>query len=52
MNFEGDPSRANPKNGSWGGGTGNIFAYTELLEAWRESGDFEGLSLEQRSGGR
>jgi cation diffusion facilitator CzcD-associated flavoprotein CzcO len=49
LNFEGDPSAANPRNGNYGGGPGDFFAYRDLLERWLEAGDFDGLELEVRS---
>jgi len=45
LNFEGDPSMANPRNGSYGGGFGDFLAYQELLRQWRERGDFAGWEL-------
>ena len=47
LNFEGDPSQVNPRNGSYGGGYGDFFAYQDLLREWRERGDFEGWELDQ-----
>ncbi len=47
LNFEGDPSQANPRNGSYGGGYGDVFGYQELLAEWRDSGDFAGWELEE-----
>jgi cation diffusion facilitator CzcD-associated flavoprotein CzcO len=46
LNFEGNPDRANPRNGSFGGGSGNVFEFQELLAAWREQGEFAGLELD------
>jgi cation diffusion facilitator CzcD-associated flavoprotein CzcO len=46
LNFEGDPSKVNPRNGSFGGGSGNVFEFQDLLAAWREQGDFAGLELD------
>ena len=45
LNFEGDPSRANPRNGNYGGGHGNYFGWRDLIAEWRETG-FPGLELE------
>jgi len=39
----------NPRNGSYGRGMGDWFAYRELLEGWLEAGAFEGVDLEVRS---
>jgi hypothetical protein len=35
----------NPKNGNYGRGLGDFFAYRELLDEWRAAGDFEGLDV-------
>jgi cation diffusion facilitator CzcD-associated flavoprotein CzcO len=51
LNFEGDPSRANPRNGSYGGGSGNVFEFQDLLRDWREQGDFVGLDLDDATDG-
>ena len=45
LNFEGDLSMANPLNGTYGGGYGDVFAYRELLAEWRAAGTFEGLEI-------
>jgi cation diffusion facilitator CzcD-associated flavoprotein CzcO len=45
LNFEGDVSKVNPRNGSYGGGYGNVFGYQELLAEWRARGDFAGWEL-------
>ncbi len=50
LNFEGDPSQANPRNGSYGGGYGDFFGYQDLLAEWRDSGDFAGWELEESGG--
>jgi cyclohexanone monooxygenase/pentalenolactone D synthase len=47
LNFEGDPSAANPRNGAYGGGYGDFFGYQELLAEWRARGDFAGLDLDR-----
>lgn len=36
LNFEGDPSKINPRNGTYGGGYGDFFGYQDLLTEWRE----------------
>jgi cyclohexanone monooxygenase len=46
LNFEGNPDRLSPRNGSYGGGSGDVFAFVELLAEWRDRGDFAGLELE------
>jgi cyclohexanone monooxygenase/pentalenolactone D synthase len=46
LNWEGDPSMANPRNGSYGGGYGDYFGWRDLLTAWREA-DFPGLELDE-----
>ncbi len=52
LNFEGDPSKVNPHNGSFGGGSGNVFEFQGLLDEWREQGDFVGLELDGAAGPR
>jgi cation diffusion facilitator CzcD-associated flavoprotein CzcO len=49
INNEGHPEALNPRNGNFGRGFGDWFAYRDLLERWLEAGDFEGLELEVRS---
>ncbi len=49
INNEGHPEAMNPRNGNYGRGMGDWFAYRERLEQWLESGKFEGLELEVRS---
>ncbi len=46
LNFEGDPSPANPRNGSFGGGYGDYAGWVERLAEWRAS-DFPGLEIDQ-----
>lgn len=46
INLEGNPQSMNPRNGNYGRGLGDYFGYRELLEAWLESGEFDGLDLE------
>jgi len=46
INNEGHPEAMNPRNGNYGRGMGDWFAYRELLEEWLEAGTFEGLELE------
>ena len=46
LNFEGDPSQMKPRNGSYGGGYGDVFGFQDLLAAWRAAGDFAGWELE------
>ncbi len=48
INFEGHPEEMNPRNGNYGRGLGDWFAYRELLEGWLEAGNLEGLELEVR----
>jgi hypothetical protein len=38
----------NPRNGNYGGGFGDYFAYRELLEQWLDDGEFSGLELDTR----
>jgi cation diffusion facilitator CzcD-associated flavoprotein CzcO len=47
LNFEGNPSMFNPRNGAYGGGYGDVFGYRDLLEEWRSSGDFAGWELDE-----
>ena len=49
INNEGHPEAMNPRNGNYGRGMGDWFAYRDLLEHWLEAGTFEGLELEVRS---
>ena len=49
INNEGHPELLNPRNGNYGRGFGDWFAYREVLEQWLEAGAFEGLELEVRS---
>ena len=46
LNFDGDPSLQNPRNGSYGGGYGDYFGWLTLIEEWRETG-FPGLALDE-----
>jgi cation diffusion facilitator CzcD-associated flavoprotein CzcO len=45
LNFEGHPEMANPRNGAYGGGYGDVFGFQDLLAEWRARGDFEGWEL-------
>jgi cation diffusion facilitator CzcD-associated flavoprotein CzcO len=49
INNEGHPEALNPRNGNYGRGMGDWFAYRDLLERWVSDGNFEGLELEVRS---
>ncbi|MGD0881232.1 MAG: NAD(P)/FAD-dependent oxidoreductase [Acidimicrobiales bacterium] len=49
INNEGHPEEMNPRNGNYGRGLGDWFAYRELLERWLEAGSLEGLELEVSS---
>ncbi len=49
LNNEGHPEEMNPRNGNYGRGLGDWFAYRELLEQWLEAGTLEGLELKARS---
>jgi len=46
INNEGHPELLNPRNGNYGRGMGDWFAYRDRLEEWLEAGAFEGLELE------
>ena len=48
INNEGNPGAMNPRNGNYGRGRGNYFAYRDLLEQWLAVGDFKGLELDVR----
>ena len=49
INLEGNPQSINPRNGNYGRGLGDYFAYRELLERWLDQGDCDGLELDVRS---
>jgi cation diffusion facilitator CzcD-associated flavoprotein CzcO len=49
INNEGHPEALNPRNGNYGRGMGDWFAYRERLEQWLEDAAFDGLELEVRS---
>jgi cation diffusion facilitator CzcD-associated flavoprotein CzcO len=46
INQEGHPESLNPRNGNYGRGFGDFFAYRELLEGWLDQGDCEGLVID------
>jgi cation diffusion facilitator CzcD-associated flavoprotein CzcO len=46
INNEGNPQAASPRNGNYGRGLGDYFAYRELLEKWLADGDCDGLELD------
>ena len=48
INFEGHPEEMNPRNGNFGRGLGDWFAYRELLEEWLEAGKLAGLEFDFR----
>jgi cation diffusion facilitator CzcD-associated flavoprotein CzcO len=48
INQEGNPQSLNPRNGNYGRGFGDYFAYRELLEQWLAAGECEGLELDVR----
>jgi cation diffusion facilitator CzcD-associated flavoprotein CzcO len=50
INQEGDPGSLNPRNGNYGRGFGDYFAYRELLHQWLDEGACEGLELDDRVG--
>ncbi|MFZ4517746.1 MAG: flavin-containing monooxygenase [Microthrixaceae bacterium] len=45
INNEGHPELLNPRNGNFGRGFGDYFAYRDLLRAWLDAGDLDGLEL-------
>jgi cation diffusion facilitator CzcD-associated flavoprotein CzcO len=49
INNEGHPEEMNPRNGNYGRGLGDWFAYRDLLEGWLEAGCLEGLELDVHS---
>ena len=49
VNNEGHPELMNPRDGNFGGGQGDFFAYRDVLETWVIDGRCEGLELEVRS---
>jgi len=49
VNNEGHPELMNPRDGNFGGGQGDFFAYRDVLESWVTDGRCEGLELEVRS---
>jgi len=46
INLEGHPEAMNPRNGNYGRGRGDYFAYRELLEQWLADSECEGLELD------
>jgi len=49
INNEGHPEAINPRDGNYGVGMGDWFAYRDVLERWLADGGCEGLELEVRS---
>lgn len=45
LNLEGHPEAMNPRNGNYGRGFGDWFAYRDLLADWLEAGDLDGLEV-------
>jgi cation diffusion facilitator CzcD-associated flavoprotein CzcO len=48
INNEGNPGALNPRNGNFGRGFGDYFAYRDLLGEWLDAKAFEGLELDRR----
>ena len=46
INQEGHPESLNPRAGNFGRGFGDYFKYRELLQGWLDSGDCDGLELD------
>jgi cation diffusion facilitator CzcD-associated flavoprotein CzcO len=46
LNFEGNPKAMNPRNGNYGRGFGDYFAYRQVLQQWLAAGGCEGLELD------
>ena len=49
INNEGHPEASNPRNGNFGRGLGDYFAYRDRLQQWLAGGDFDGLELDVRT---
>ena len=45
MNFEGHPDQVNARNGTYGGGYGDVLGFTDVLEKWRANASFRGWTL-------
>ena len=45
INQEGDPGSLRPRNGNYGRGLGDYFAYRERLEGWLDDGELAGLEV-------
>ena len=45
LNNEGDPGGLRPRDGNFGRGFGDYFAYRDLLEKWLAAGDLNGLDM-------
>jgi cation diffusion facilitator CzcD-associated flavoprotein CzcO len=48
INLEGNPAAMNPRNGNYGRGLGDYFAYRDLLRRWIDERECEGLELDVR----
>jgi cation diffusion facilitator CzcD-associated flavoprotein CzcO len=48
INNEGHPEGLNPRNGNYGRGFGDYFAYRDRLRQWLADGGFDGLELDDR----
>jgi len=46
LNFEGDPSMQNPRNGSYGGGYGDYFGWKRILDEWLADPGFPDMDVE------
>lgn len=46
INQEGRPETLNPRNGNFGRGFGDYFAYRDRLHGWLDRGDLDGLVIE------
>ena len=46
LNFFGDPSAQNPRNGAYGSGYGDYFGWRDIIDRWRDE-DFPGLAIER-----
>ncbi len=47
ITYDGDPTRQNPRNASFGGFGGDYPGWTAILDEWRAAPDFPGLEIER-----
>ena len=46
INNEGDPASMNPRNGNYGRGLGDYFAYRDVLHEWLAAGTLDGFEVD------